>query len=80
MNCPYCNEKMILGQIISRVGRNVVLPVFYIDEEHTVALTSSPNPLSIFTGDKLEGCYCPHCHKIILDVPEPSKSTKKPNA
>lgn len=76
MNCPYCNKKMISGQIISKIGRNIVLPIFYIDEEHTVPLISSAYPLSLFTGDKLEGCYCSHCRKVIIDVPEAPKNYK----
>ena len=76
MNCPYCNQKMIFGQIISKIGRNIVLPVFCMDEEHSVPLISSPDPLSLFIGDKLEGYYCSHCRKVIIDVPEAPKNYK----
>ena len=59
MKCPYCNTEMMTGVLKS--GRYIQFQEIENGKKKEVAK-------SYMGGAKMEGCLCPQCKKIIVDI------------
>ncbi len=65
MKCPFCNQEMSEGVLIS--GRYIQWKAV---EEETGKKQEYLLAKSYMGGAKMEGHLCPFCRKLVLDIPE----------
>lgn len=65
MKCPFCGNEMSEGTLSS--GRYIQ---WKTTDEQTGKKQEYLLAKSYMSGAKMEGCLCPYCRKLILDIPE----------